>query len=227
MSDSKAVTNIGFITGIHKEAAILQKFSGIENSNIKCAGANSDRAYKLASDLAVGGCEVLISFGVAGALDPALNPGDLIVPDQVLETNHTPYETSTDQLKSHLRSRVDIRSGSLLGSNKLIASATEKLSQHQSTGAVAVDMESLAVAKAARDRGLPFLVIRAVSDTADQDLPSAVFHAIDDRGNPRIGAILSALAKKPHELTSLIKLAGNSNKAFETLRRVAAFGFDF
>ena len=226
MSGSKTVSRIGFITGVQKEAEILRKISGTQNSEIRCAGANSDRAYKLASDLAEDGCELLISFGVAGALDPSLFPGDLIAPDRVLAADSSLFETSVDQLKSHFGSRVDFKSGPIFGSKKLIATAAEKQSLHNSTAAIAVDMESLAVATAACDYELPFLVIRAISDLANQDLPTAVLQAIDDQGNTHMGAIILELIKKPQELPDLMKLAGNSSKAFATLRRVAALGFE-
>ncbi len=221
MSDSNAVTRIGFITGIQKEAAILKNTVGIEISDIKCSGANSDRAYELACKLAKDGSKILLSFGIAGALDQTLNPGDLIIPDLVLHSNDGSFETSADQLKIRLDNRIEFKSGSLLGSNKLIASASKKLSLFKSTGAIAVDMESMAVAKAARDYNLPFLVVRAISDTAGQNLPSAILSTIDDQGKTRIGTMLWELTKRPYELPGLIKLAINSNKAFATLRRVA------
>lgn len=227
MSGSKTVTRIGFITGIQKEAAILKKNSGTQKSDIKCAGANSKRAYNLASNLAQGGSEMLISFGVAGALDPSLNPGDLIIPDQIIGLNNGAKNTSKDHLIFHLGSCLDYRNGSLLGSEKLVTTAAEKLSLYKTTGAVAVDMESLSVATAACDHGLPFLVIRAISDTADQDLPSVTFKAIDEQGYSQLGAIIFELSKKPNELPGLIRLARNSTKALDTLRSVAALGFHF
>jgi|TARA_B100000315_G_C14582523_1_gene591263 adenosylhomocysteine nucleosidase len=227
LSDTEAVKRIGFITGIQKEAAILRKNSGIQKSDVKCAGANSDRANELASDLAQDGCDALISFGVAGALDPTLRPGDLIIPDQVISTNGDSFETSKDQLISHLGSRFIFKRGSLLGSDNLIASVTEKQALHKSTGSIAVDMESIGVAQAARGHGLPFLVIRAISDAADQDLPAASYQAVDDQGNIRIGSILLELVKNPSGLPDLIKMSGDSGKAFDTLRRVAALVIDY
>ncbi|OLB24726.1 MAG: hypothetical protein AUH95_02335 [Nitrospirae bacterium 13_2_20CM_2_63_8] len=39
------------------------------------------------------------------------------------------------------------------------------------SGAIAVDLESAAIARAAHVVGVPFLLVRAVSDRADEDLP--------------------------------------------------------
>ena len=113
----------------------------------------------------------------------------------------------------------------LLGSTAIIPAPEEKQRLKQSLGTIAVDMESLGVARAAQEFNRPFLIVRAISDTADQSLPTASLQAIDKDGNVRVSKVLSDLAKHPTDLPKLLKLASNSRKAFTSLSRVAALGF--
>jgi len=55
----------------------------------------------------------------------------------------------------------------------IAAAATAKAALHARSGAVAVDLEARSVAGAASRAGLPFLVIRAIADPAEHDLPPA------------------------------------------------------
>jgi hopanoid-associated phosphorylase len=224
------VIRIGFITGIQKEAAILRENSNLLKSDITCAGANTERAYQLAGTLVENGCDVLVSFGIAGALGPTLNPGDLVFPNSVLDADGNTYKIDTtwrETVISHLKAIKINSNGPLFGSEKIISTAREKQDFNQTLGAVAVDMESLGVAKAADENTIPFIVIRAISDAAGQNLPTATFNAIDEKGNIQTAKILGKLAKNPRDIANLIKLASNSRRAFASLRRVAALGFDF
>ena len=103
----------------------------------------------------------------------------------------------------------------------MIASPETKQRLHANTGALACDMESHAVAAAAEEAGVPFLVIRAVADPVGQAIPDWVLGNITEAGDPRYGAILAGLLKNPWDLPTLIGLAGDNGKAITALRRVA------
>ena len=80
---------------------------------------------------------------------------------------------------------------------------------------------AIAVAAAAEEAGVPFLVIRAVADPVGQAIPDWVLGNITEAGDPRYGAILAGLLKNPWDLPTLIGLAGDNGKAITALRRVA------
>ena len=69
---------IGVITGLRSEAECLDVLAGPERPAAEVAGANTVRARARASALVSRGCRALLSFGVAGGLDPALRAGDLV-----------------------------------------------------------------------------------------------------------------------------------------------------
>ena len=89
------------------------------------------------------------------------------------------------------------------------------------TGAVALDMESVAIAKVARQYKIPFLVIRAIVDPVDMSLPQAISYSLNDQGEVVLGKLLFFLFLHPAELPGLIKLGIYFNAAKKTLKLVA------
>jgi adenosylhomocysteine nucleosidase len=82
-------------------------------------------------------------------------------------------------------------------------------------------MESAGVAQAATAANLPFVVVRAIADTAAHRLPPYAATAIDADGWSRIGPILRGLAADPASIAALVSLAAASRRAFMALRRIA------
>jgi adenosylhomocysteine nucleosidase len=111
------------------------------------------------------------------------------------------------------------RSGSMLGSDAMIATADAKRATRAATGAIAVDMESHIAAAVARRHNLPFAVARVVSDAAGRSLPRAAQAGMAADGSMDIGAVLRALAADPRQLPALIRVGAEAGKAFRELRR--------
>ena len=65
------------------------------------------------------------------------------------------------------------------------------------TGALAVDMESGALAAAARARGVPFAALRAVLDAAGEALPAGADVIDEASGEVRAARALAAIALRP------------------------------
>jgi len=162
----------------------------------------------------------LVSFGLAGGLDPALTPGTVLVPVAVL----------LDSERWHVHDALSQQLGgaapwALYGGGEVVASAAAKAALFARTGAVAVDLESAAVARIARRHGLPFAVLRAVCDGAGRDLPQAALAALDGAG--RIGGlrVAWAAASRPWEIPDLVRLGGDAARARHALvARVRAIG---
>ncbi len=92
------------------------------------------------------------------------------------------------------------------------------------TGAVAVDMESFAIAQVAIQRGVKFAVARVVVDTATDNLPQAVIQATDARGAVNYPRLLSGLLSRPSDLAALLRLARRYRVAMRSLRALAGAG---
>lgn len=217
---------LGVVTGLRAEARLIEKKSGRETSfevRTTCAGADPGRALRLARDLARSGADALISFGIAGGLDPNLSPGDLIVPKRISRVDGPPAACDSAWRDRLLKRIADLHpvSADIAGSNRLITDTKAKQSLRDRTGAAAVDMESLAVGEIAVGAGLPFIAIRAIADPADRAPPQSVLAAIGENGDVRPGAAVLAALRDLSLMGTFVGLARDNRAAMASLRRVA------
>jgi adenosylhomocysteine nucleosidase len=202
--------DIGIVVGLAAEARIARRLGHpVAIGGGGAAGAET-AARRLVGDRVAG----LLSFGLCGGLDPELRPGALLIPEAVLDgtTRHAANPAVAARfggMTPHL----------LLGASQVAATATEKRRLRETTGADAVDLESGAVARVAAEAGLPFAVLRAVCDPADQDLPPAALVALDSEGAIGLFRILAALAARPAQLSALLALARQATAARASLLR--------
>jgi len=180
---------------------------------------------KSASELLVAkGANRLISWGCAAALSESLKPGDLILADELIDAGNVVMATSADWLayaKNSLAKFVVIQSGRLAESTSIVSSGKEKKRLHAITGAIALDMESVAVARVAKQHTLPFLTIRVIADPVNMDLPRAIYYSLNDQGEMVLRKLLLFLFLHPAELPGLIKLGFHFNAAKKTLKSIA------
>ncbi|MTJ83337.1 MAG: nucleoside phosphorylase [Telmatospirillum sp.] len=216
---------IGVIVGMTSEARLVP-----DGCRVHCAGGRPARARALADQLLAGGAAGLISFGIAGGLDPALRPGALIIPDRVMTAVGT--VEADPEWRHRLRALLPgALPGAILGADDIAAPAEGKARLFHATGALAVDLESASVALACRDAGRPYAVIRTVADPADRDLPSLVADALTPDGRPQPMKVAAGLLRRPFELPALIAVGRDSGKALSALRAAVgrlgpAFGLE-
>lgn len=226
---------LGIVTGLAAEARCLREAAGGDalddtlpgdKLTVVCSGGDAARALAWARTLIDNGANALLSFGIAGGLDPALTPGDLIVGDTVVAPDGRRHAADAAWRDGLLALLTD-QSPSLhavAGSDNPVASRAGKRALHADAGAAAVDMESHGVALAADDAGLPFAVIRAIADPAGRVLPRAALAGLGPDGEPRPIAVLGELVRRPWELPSLLAAAADARRALVTLGRCAALG---
>jgi adenosylhomocysteine nucleosidase len=184
-------------------------------------------AARGAEALLAAGAGALASFGLAGGLDPALHAGAVLLPDEVIGPNGQRLVTSTgwrDRLVAALQPHQLASTGRLLTMPRAVGSVTDKAELFRSTGAAAVDMESLAVAEVAARHQVPFVAVRVVVDSAGDVLPNAVSAAADKEGHLQIWRLMGALALAPGELAPLFRLARRYRAANRSLAAVARCG---
>lgn len=121
------------------------------------------RAAEAASLGLAGHVDGLLSVGFCGALTDDLAPGDLLL------GGTTGHEASPDLLDLARRCGPH-RAASVAMVDHVIVDSREKEEIAKRTGAAAVDMESAAVAKVARERGVKFLCVKVVLDTPSKPL---------------------------------------------------------
>ena len=184
---------------------------------IAIGGGTGCGARSAAERLVSGGVSALISFGLAGGLDPTLRPGTILIPTGVMVDGH---HFSTDPA---LRARLgDAATNLLSATSSIVASAAAKAALFASSGAVAVDLESGAVARVAAEHGLPFAVLRAICDPAERDLPPAALIALDRRGAIGLMRVIGSVLEHPTQVPALLALAADAAAARRALRAAVA-----
>jgi len=188
------------------------------------SGAGADNARLTAEHLITQGATRLISWGCAAALSDTLKPGDLILPDTLIDAEGTHFSIQSDwhrDSQKRLSNTRPVHTGRLAESHNIVASSEAKKRLHRQSNAIALDMESVAIANVARQNRLPFLAVRAIADPAGMDLPKAISHALNAEGDIVLGKLLRFIAQHPSEVPGLIKLGLHFNAAKNTLKWVA------
>lgn len=226
MTPTSANGGPGVVCGLADEAALFRRHAAA--AKVRCAGADAAVAGRLAVDLIAEGCAGVVSFGLAGGLDPGLSSGTLIIADGVADAAGHRIATDAAWRERLMAALADAFGGGAIvgtvaGVERPVLSPADKAALRDRTGAAAVDLESGSIATVAASHGVPFVVIRALADAADRVVPAWAATCIGKEGRPRIGFILGALAADPRRVSELIGLAGDSRRGLATLRRAILF----
>ena len=198
--------------GLTAEARIAAGFG----YPVEVGGGTPDGAARAASRLVEQGATALVSFGLAGGLDPGLRPGTVVVADRVLVDGET--FCANAQLAE---SFGGLTGHSVLAGREVVADAAEKHRLYVTTHAHAIDLESGAVVRIATAFGLPFIVIRAICDPAERDLPPAALVALDPAGGIGLLSVLRSIARHPGQILGLLALACDAAHARRALAELA------
>ncbi len=162
------------------------------------------------------GARGVLSFGLCGGLDPVLTPGDLI-----LGTKVGTFAVDPHWLARLTRALPGAALGDIAGSDAIVGSVSAKAALRAATGAIAADMESHRAAELAFEAGLPFAILRAVSDGASESLPLCAQSGFRPDGSVDIGAVIGGLIAHPSEFPALMRTARNAGKAMAALAAAA------
>jgi adenosylhomocysteine nucleosidase len=195
-----------------------------DGAMLTVSGIGPSRATMASRTLLEKGATALLSWGSAGGLKPNLSPGSLILPKTVIASNRSLYHVDAtwhDSLCNRLKEHVDFHTDPLAESTTIVCSPREKAILFRETGAIGVDMESAAVAAVAQEAQVPFMVVRAVADSADTTIPDMTLNAVDEFGRLSLLKLIQGLAEHPTELFALIRIGRNYRAAQRTLAAVA------
>jgi nucleoside phosphorylase len=188
---------------------------GLDEVTVLLTGMGSGSASNAMLSIPVEFHDLCISTGLAGALDPALKPGDIVVA-RATETLDQKCKASSEP------SLVDlaVASGAKLGnvsltSEKIVATA-EKKEELNKKGSI-VEMESTHILMAAAQRYVPAVAVRAISDAADEDLPVDFSRILDSHGHLKFGGLLKEVGLSPYRIPLLIQFSRQSRAAGKSL----------
>ena len=230
-------------------ASMERELSGVRrvlepgpSHELRVVGIGTDRAGEamgqiFSSDVGAGHRGPVLMLGVAGALSPLLNPGDLILASSYLRLSNPAGSSGENHLESlapdsrmsRLADRaaaqagLPVTRGPSLTVDSVVRLAEEKAQLHRDFSATSVNMEDFAVASIGRRYCVPFLSARVVLDTCDQPLPEY----LASLSGP-VSRLALAVATKPWRITELAALSARMRRAQSVLARFAqAFVHEF
>jgi hypothetical protein len=204
------------VSGLAAEARIARR------AGFRVVVGAGDRRRTAALVAAADGGRCLVSFGIAGALSGALRTGDLILGAEVVsEDGGWHGDKAWRRRLAELAITIGANAAPVLGSDEILVSGADKARAYRRFAALAVDLESDIVARAAGNAGIPFAVLRAIADPADRDLPPAALIPLAAAGTPDLGRVLGSLWRQPRQAAALLWLFGDTRRALAALARAA------
>lgn len=210
------------VTGLVQEARIAAG----PGMAVICSSSDPNQLRALLTTLDPASIRGVISFGVAGGLDPSLRTGDVVVATEVMagDTRWLAGLPLTEaQIASIALGRRRVVRGLLAGVEQVVAARDCKAALHSETGAAAVDMESHIAAAYAAEAGLPFAALRVISDPAHRALPALARRAIKPNGDLDLRHILGGVVRNPRTLRALVSTGIDFNRALRSLRGCRGF----
>jgi adenosylhomocysteine nucleosidase len=169
--------------------------------------------------------ELVIGTGVVGALSGGLRPGDIVIADRAMkarnDTAHPEHVVPVDPATLEHCERtlhaagLESSTGGILSSARVIPNAAGKRAAKQHSGAIAVDMESAAIAIEAAARGVPFAIVRTVVDSLEDEVFGA--EMADEQGRVRPLAAANYLVRNPAAVLKIPWMIRNLSLATRAL----------
>ena len=191
------------MTAMQMEADAIAAIRNVPTFELAVIGPGAKR---MPENLDLNNSRGVILAGIAGGLDPMLQCGDVVIDESSdLKCGEIPY-----------------RRGKIHTADRIIATPQQKQDILEKTGALVVDMENAIVRRRANEMGIPFFGLRVVGDCASDALDPIVLSLIDENGRPKIGAVASALLRRPMLLRDLLRLRSTAKIALQSLSRCVA-----
>lgn len=201
--------SVAVLTALEVERRAIAR--GCAGLDVALTGPHAAVAEGVRAAAARGAGAVLLA-GLGGGLEPGL-AGAIVSGEIALESG------------GGYRSPLLRRSGVLgdgparviVGVDAVVRTPEEKAALHRSSGAALVDMESHLFARAAEAEGLPWAVVRSVSDASDERLPARVSSWVDAAGRSRAAAVVGDVLLGRASLAEVRRVARGASSALRAL----------
>jgi adenosylhomocysteine nucleosidase len=162
----------------------------------------------------------VISAGFAGGLCPEVKRHDVVMANSVMDTHGNRLGIDLKVDPESLAQIQGVHLGPVLTADRIVRLPAEKRELGDRHRAMAVDMESFAVAEVCRRQHVRFLAVRIIGDSVDEALPADVEKMLNQKtGSARLGAAAGALWKRPGSIKDMFKLKENALVASDRLAK--------
>ena len=155
--------------------------------------------------------QLVVTTGFAGGLDPRW-PRATVVFDAESTGLAAPF---SDRLRA-----AGAVPGRIHCADRVATTVSEKRQLRAATGADAVEMESGAIRALCRERGIPAVTVRVISDQADEDLPLDFNALMTPDHRLHAGRFALRLLRSPGTIAGLLRLQRHCRAAAERLAAV-------
>jgi adenosylhomocysteine nucleosidase len=171
--------------------------------------------------------DLIISAGFGGGLASEVEDGDIVIGTEVLELAaeddrdirwRCAHKSAALPVIEPTKSNHRVHFGRIITVPEMILESATKKRLGRATGALAVDMETSAVADVATARKTNFLAVRCITDNDHEDLPEE-FNDFFVLGQLQPGRILSACSRRPYLLADLSRLGRRARASGQNLAR--------
>jgi len=210
-STTRTAESVLVCFALKEEVAPFQKIAaGKSGVSVLITGIGRQNARRsLVDRLAQSTPALVLTCGFAGGLDPALKIGDVVFEPQ----DASPREKLL---------RVGAKPGTFFCAARIASTAAEKKKLRDETHADAVEMESAEIHAVCRERGIPCVTLRVISDAAHDDMPLDFNQLSKPDMSLDYGKLAWAVAKSPGKIGALLKLQKETRFAAERLAQALA-----
>ena len=185
---------------------------------VRC-GMGADRAAGAAAFMLEQGVTHLGIAGVSGGLDTDLSSGQLVLASEVIDEGGKRWPVDPWICRALTSSFGDkVHHGPILTTAAPLLNSAQKTLWFDRSNALAVDMESAAVASVAVAADRPFFAMRAICDEAARSVPAALYGMVDDLGRPRPAKLMKSLILEPSIIPAMVRMQGDFGRALRALR---------
>jgi len=193
------------------------------------SGMGSERAYQATTALVKQfQPSYLLITGFAAGLRKEIRPGDLVIAHALIDRTkpnsrigrlipNAALLANTNALPLY---DIGLHQGEVLSVEDVVTTAANKSEMAiENAGVLAVDMESAGAARAAEEHGVPWVVVRAITDSMHEGFPLDFTAYVGSKGEVFRLRIVMAILSRPWKIPALLRLGHCSWRAARNLAR--------
>jgi nucleoside phosphorylase len=159
---------------------------------------------------------LFISFGIAGAVEPELEIGDVVAATafcQLHQDDLGPLQNLAslpDQSCQDITRVMAERGAHFFLGTAVSTSGSQAVELLEKIKHPVLEMETAGIAQVAKDEGIPLLSIRSISDGPRAPIPLNLDEMMDEDANLKAGKLIKAVFRRPGVLLKARQMLRNS-----------------